>query len=105
MTLLPVHIIGGLIGIATGYVALSAAKGGTLHRKSGMIFVYAMLIMSSTGALMAALKLNRGNVMGGSLTFYMVTTAVLTVQPRVRKTEWMERAALLIGLAVWIAAY
>jgi hypothetical protein len=35
-----VHIIAGTLGLLTGYVALYAAKGGTLHRKSGMLFVY-----------------------------------------------------------------
>lgn len=105
MTLLPVHIIGGLIGIAAGYVALSALKGASLHRKSGMVFVYAMLIMSASGAMMAMLKLNRGNVMGGALTFYMVATALLTIRPRVRRVAWMDLAALLLGLSVGIAAF
>lgn len=105
MTMLPVHIIGGLIGIASGFVALSALKGATLHRKSGMIFVPAMLIMSASGAVMAMLKLNRGNVMGGALTFYLVTTALLTVRPRVKRVEWMDLAAMLFALAVGIAGF
>ena len=45
--LLPIHIIAGLIGLATGAVALYAAKGAKLHRKSGMIFVYTMLVVPS----------------------------------------------------------
>lgn len=50
MTLLPVHITAGLTAIVAGFVALSALKGGTLHRKGGIIFVYAMMIMSASGA-------------------------------------------------------
>ena len=53
MNLLPVHVIGGAIAIATGFVALYAVKGGTLHRSSGTIFVYVMLVMSLTGAVAA----------------------------------------------------
>ena len=105
MTLLPVHIIGGLVGIASGYVALSATKGATLHRKSGMVFVYAMLTMSASGAVMAMLKLNRGNVMGGAVTFYLVATALLTVLPRAKRVEWMDLAAMLFALAVGIAGF
>src|SRR4051812_40197738 len=82
MTLLPVHITAGIIAIACAFVALSTGKGATLHRKSGMIFVYAMLVMSGSGALMAFLKFNRGNIMGGGLTFYLVTTALLTTRRR-----------------------
>jgi hypothetical protein len=38
------HIMGRLVGLASGAIALSAAKGSRLHRKSGMAFVYAMLV-------------------------------------------------------------
>ena len=53
MTLLPIHVVGGVIAIATGFVALYVVKGGSLHRSSGTIFVYAMLVMSLTGAVAA----------------------------------------------------
>jgi len=43
----PLHIIAGLLAIGAGAVALHALKGGRLHRQSGMIFVYAMLVMSA----------------------------------------------------------
>ena len=42
MTLLPIHIIAGAIGLVAGAVALSAVKGATLHRKSGLLFVAAI---------------------------------------------------------------
>ncbi len=54
MNLLPIHIIGGLVGITSGTVALSARKGARLHRKSGMIFVYNMSVVSfATNFLLA----------------------------------------------------
>ncbi len=40
-----VHILAGALGLVSGYVALYAVKGATLHRKSGMLFVYAMSTM------------------------------------------------------------
>jgi uncharacterized membrane protein len=51
MTLLPIHIIAGLIGLVSGAVALSTRKGAKLHRKGGMIFVYAMMIVAITGTV------------------------------------------------------
>ena len=48
-------IKGGLVGLTAGAVALSAPEGRFLHRKSGMIFVYAMLVLSASGAVMTAL--------------------------------------------------
>lgn len=50
------HMIAGLLAIGTGAVALYALKGGRLHRQSGTIFVYAMLVIAASGAVMAALK-------------------------------------------------
>jgi hypothetical protein len=35
LVLLPVHIVAAGLGLVAGAVALSAAKGGRLHRKSG----------------------------------------------------------------------
>jgi hypothetical protein len=39
VTSLPIHILAGGIGRISGCVPLSAAKGATQHRKSGMLFV------------------------------------------------------------------
>jgi uncharacterized membrane protein len=91
------HILAGVLGIVAGFVALYATKGARLHRKSGMIFVYAMLVLSASGALMALTwRPNTGNVMAGVLTFYLVLTAVLTVR---RSAPWLDFAAMLVGLA------
>ena len=38
-----VHILTGSLGLIFGYVALFAPKGAPLHRKSGMLLVYAVL--------------------------------------------------------------
>ncbi|MDQ3816850.1 MAG: hypothetical protein M3362_04040 [Acidobacteriota bacterium] len=100
MTLLPVHITAGVIGLAAGGISLYALKGATVHRRSGMVFVCAMLLMSATGGVMAMVRLNRGNVMGGWLAFYMVTTALLTTRRSVAGVKWLDLAAVLLGLAV-----
>ena len=52
LTLL-IHILAGALGLAFGYVALYSAKGATLHRKSGMLFVYAMVTMCLGGFALA----------------------------------------------------
>jgi uncharacterized membrane protein len=41
-----VHILAGVLGILSGFFALSAAKGAMVHRKSGKVFVYAMITMA-----------------------------------------------------------
>jgi uncharacterized membrane protein len=95
------HILGGLTALSSGAVALSAPKGGRLHRKSGIVFVYAMLVMSTSGAIMTALMPERISVIAGMLTFYLVVTALLTVRRgRGLGSDWLNVGAALFGLAV-----
>ena len=94
------HITGGLTALTSGAVALSAPKGGKLHRRSGMVFVYAMLVLSASGALMAALQPERISVIAGMLTFYLVTTALLTVRRRESGFNWMDASAMVFALLV-----
>jgi len=105
MTLLPIHILSGVIAIAGGLTALLAVKGGTVHRTMGMVFVCAMLSMSGTGAVMAALQPNRGNVMAGLVTFYMVTTALLTTRRGFHRMRSMDIAVWLLGVAIGITGF
>lgn len=107
MTLLPFHITAGVLALVFGYTALVAAKGASLHRKSGMLFVYAMVVMSLSGALMEALEasLTSVNVVAGLVTFYFVITGLLTVRSRSQVSPWLDRAGVLLAVAVSVLAF
>jgi uncharacterized membrane protein len=79
---LPIHVLAGMVALVVGYVALFAAKGATLHKRSGKIFVYAMVIMGLLGSLMATIdpKGSPTNIVAGLVTFYLVTTAMRTAR-------------------------
>ena len=98
--ILPFHIVAGGLALVFGYAALFAAKGATLHRKSGRLFVYAMVAMSLTGALIATISGSTVSVVAGLLTFYFVTTALLTVVPRSGQSRRLDIVAMLVALAV-----
>jgi uncharacterized membrane protein len=100
------HIIAGLLALASGAMALFAAKGGTLHRRSGMVFVAAMWVMTSSAVLIAAfLSPNRVNVVAGLLTFYLVSTSLLTVRRRVEEARTLITCLMLVALAVGSYAF
>ena len=73
-----VHILTGVLGLIAGYVKLTSAKGALVHRKSEMLFVYAMIIMSMFGMTIAVLrgKAPDINIPAGLITSYMVITAL-----------------------------
>ena len=97
-----VHILAGSLALGFGYVALYAAKGAKLHRKSGMLFVYAILTMCAFGVLIAMV---RGvapaiNVPAGVLSAYLVLTALITVRPPATASRWLDPALMLVALGV-----
>ena len=105
MTLLPIHIIAGVVGLVAGAIALSARKGANLHRKGGMIFVYAMTIVAITGTVMGALISEMAAVIPGMLTFYLALTSLLTVRHPVMNFQWIDLGAMLLGLTVSITSF
>lgn len=100
MTLLPIHIAAGAVGIVSGAVALYSLKGGKVHRKSGLIFVYAMVLMTLTALVITMFGGGRFSAMQALLTFYLVTTALLTVRQREQRFEWMNVGAMILALSV-----
>jgi uncharacterized membrane protein len=99
--LLPVHIAAGGLAIILGGVALAVHKGGTLHRRSGILFVYAMLTMGISGSILALRQsLTNANVLGGFMSVYFVVTALTTVRPISVWTRRLNRAALGIAIAL-----
>lgn len=102
--LLILHILGGLTAVLSGAIALIVRKGSRLHRRSGDVFVISMLCMSASGAYAALTKSQPGNVMAGVITFYLVSTAWMTVARKRRETARLELALLFLGLAAGIGA-
>jgi hypothetical protein len=100
-----VHIITGLLGLVSGAVALYALKGGKVHRKSGIIFVYTMLLMSGTAVVLSVMKPQRISIAAGLLTFYLVTTALLTVRRPAQGFNWIDAGAMLVALTAGIIGF
>jgi hypothetical protein len=101
--MLALHIIAGLLSLLSGAVALGAAKAGTIHRRSGIVFVGAMLFMSASGAWMAMNHARLLSVVAGGLTFYLVATAMLTVRRPPGHDALIDAAAMLLAAAVGAA--
>ena len=103
--LLPIHIAAGGLAIGLGAVALLVKKGGTIHRRSGLLFVYAMLVMGTSASILGLRNgPTDGNVMAGLLTLYFVGTALTTVRPAAPWTRRINAAALTFALGLALAA-
>lgn len=102
MNLLPIHIASGAVAIVAGAVALYSLKGASLHRKWGMVFVYAMVLMTLTALVMAVLAGVRFSAMQALLSLYLVTTALLTTRQRIQKFYWGNLVAMIVALSVGV---
>ena len=94
------HWLAGGLALGAGAWAMAAAKGSVAHKRAGLCFVIAMLIMGSSGALMAALKPVRISVVAGLLVVYLVSTALLTVRREVGQARGLYAALSGLGLVV-----
>jgi uncharacterized membrane protein len=97
---LVLHIAGGLVGIAAGALALMVPKGGRWHRIIGDVFVGAMLIMAGIGAYVSIPMHTPGNVAGGVMALYLVTTGWLAVLRRGKVLGALNAAASLVVAGV-----
>ncbi len=100
-----IHVAAGTVGLLCGFVALYSVKGMTLHRKSGIIFVYAMLAMAVFGAVLALSRAKAPaiNIPAALLTSYLMVTALTTVRPLAagsRRARWLAIGAMLVALGV-----
>jgi hypothetical protein len=97
---LAVHIVGASVGIVAGYAAVAVKKGARWHRLAGTVFVVSMLVMCAAAVALAVPLHERGNIAGGALAAYLVTTAWLAVKRPPGAVGWPEKAAFAVVLAI-----
>ena len=100
--LLAPHILAGMLALGSGYVALFVTKGLPLHRRSGMVFVYAMVVMGMFATAVAIFRAIPSLVLSGPLVSYFVITAVTTVRPIDRR---LDLGMFVIALTIAVLGY
>jgi uncharacterized membrane protein len=90
------HFGAALLALAAGTIALAVAKGGRLHKQSGIVFTYAMI---TTGILASVISAYEGkSVVGGLFVCYLVFTATTTVKP-------LPRGGREVGVGLMLFAF
>jgi uncharacterized membrane protein len=99
--LLSIHVAAGGLAMVLGAVALLAKKGGTVHRRGGLLFVSAMLVMGTTASILGFRKSPTDpNVFAGLMTAYFVGTALTTIRPVSPWTRRFNVAALTVPVGL-----
>jgi len=101
LTLRTLHVFSAAVGLLAGFAAMVFRKGSGLHGAAGTIFFLSMLSAAGAGAILAGfLHPNDGNVMGSTLTLYLVSTAWMAAKRRDGKPGLFDVSALLFALAI-----
>ncbi|HEU4881728.1 MAG TPA: hypothetical protein VFT45_05770 [Longimicrobium sp.] len=96
------HVATGMIALVAGFIAIVARKGGTWHRRSGIVFVYAML---ATGMAAMAVALFEGKPAGGVVIVYFVFTAWTAVRPLARAGRRVDILLMVLASALALGDY
>ena len=106
LILLTLHICGGVSGVLSGFVAMAFRKGSRWHNLAGQAFAIAMMTMAASGATLAVMKQQTGNILGGILTLYLVATAWMTARKGDRaETTALDWTALAFALTAGVAQF
>ncbi len=99
------HFTSALIALVAGAIALIVAKGGKLHKKSGMVFTIAMGAAGALAVPIAAYEGNIGSVVGGILVVYFVYTAMTAVKPMPGSGGVVDVALMTLAFAIATVSY
>lgn len=98
------HVAAGTVGLVSGWVALAARKGGTVHRRAGLVFVSAMIAMGLS-AVGISLYEGKPAVAGGAAAAYLIFTAWTAVRPLPGAGQGANLALLVLPLLFGIAGF
>ncbi|MGZ8347560.1 MAG: hypothetical protein ACXWUP_10675 [Allosphingosinicella sp.] len=105
--MIPFHVTAGSVALLAGAAALVLRKGGPRHALAGTAFFVAMLLMAGSGAVIAALRPERGTAVIGLLTCYLVASSWTTARRRSGEAglvEWLW-LAVAVGCAVAMLSF
>ncbi len=101
---LGVHFAAGLVAIVAGTIALAVAKGGRLHKQSGLVFTWAMVGLGLTAAGIGTYENRPSQVFAGLLVVYLVVTAMTTVKPFAGIGQRVNVVLMILAFAYAVAS-
>ena len=100
--LLYIHVISGAIALLSGSVSLVAKKGGYLHRKSGLVFVFTMLVSAIVSMAVAVQPSHNSPFLlsVGILTIYFVIGGYLALRYKKKHVNLLADKCLALAMFV-----
>ena len=93
------HVAGGAGGLLSGILAMTARKGGRVHRRAGDVFFASMLVMAAFAVYLGFVRPGALlNVFIGVFVAYLVATAWITIRRPQGVIGLPEKLGLVVAL-------
>ena len=103
LVFLALHVATAVVALVAGCIAIASRKGGTSHRRSGVVFAYTMI---ATGISAAGISVYEGKSFGGGLvTVYFVFTAWTAVKSSSPTGRRVDIALMVFAFIMAAAGY
>lgn len=101
-TLIYIHVISGAIALLSGSVSLVVKKGSFLHRKSGLVFVFTMIISALVSMYVAVQPTHTSPFLlsVGILTIYFVLGGYLALRYKKKHVNLLADKCLALAMFV-----
>lgn len=105
--ILGVHIAAGTTALVTGFISIVSKKGQFIHRSSGKVYFWSMLVVALSAALMSLVKQLDFFLMLSMFAGYAAFAgyrSILNKSRRANLLDWLMLAAALITCIFMIAS-
>ncbi|HLP51957.1 MAG TPA: hypothetical protein VK154_13805 [Chitinophagales bacterium] len=91
------HIAAGGTALLSGLVAILTTKGGKVHKRSGLVFFYCMLLVAFSAFVIAIAKGNGFLLAIAMFSFYLNYFGYRALKNRDAKFKWFDWAVVLFS--------
>lgn len=102
LVLLILHIAAGTVGIIAGFAIIFLKKGQQIHKHIGWIFMVTMLILGTSGIIIAVAKNIPLSMLNGGLVCYLVLSSFITIRAKIRFSSMINQPLFGVGLILLI---
>ncbi len=100
------HFWVGCLSMAAGFIAFATRKGGQIHRKAGLVFVFTMTLLSLSGLWLSIARQILPTVFLSGVAFHLILTSWTSTLPKRSSFDFVTRfSGILSGLIVLGIAY
>ena len=92
------HIAAGATALVSGAASVIVSKGGKLHKRTGKVFFWAMILVSLTAFAISIIKDNKFLLAIGAFSFYMNYIGYRALKRKKIKYKWFDWAVVIISL-------